>query len=195
MNKKQWLILFLILVLATILRFWQLGKTPSGFYSDEASLGYSAFSIMETGKDEFGQKYPIFFRSFTTFQAPIYIYLLIPVYKVLGMSVFSTRLLSAMAGMVGIWFSFWLVKNLSKKTNLALITVLLLAISPWTIIFSRASYETNIAFTFLVIALWSFYKFKQNKKYLILAAIMAALSFLTYHSERVIVPVIFLILF
>jgi len=43
--------------------------------------------------------------------------------------------------------------------------------------------------------IWSFYKFKENNKWLILTAIMAGLSFLTYHSERVIVPLVLLILF
>lgn len=195
MNKRQWILLILILILAIFLRFWQLGETPKGFYLDESALGYNAYSIMETGKDEFGKSWPILFRSFGDFKAPIYTYLLIPIYKIFGMSVWSTRLLSAGMGVIGIWFCFWLVKNLSKKTSLALITALLLAISPWHIIFSRTSYETNVALTFLVIALWSFYKFKQNKKYLILTGLMAVLSFLTYHSERVIVPLIFLGLF
>lgn len=195
MKTRNWLVLFLILILAIFLRFWQLGETPKGFYCDEAALGYSAYSIMETGKDEFGKSWPVLFRSFGDFKTPIYVYLLIPIYKIFGMSVWSTRLLSVLAGVIGIWFSFWLVKNLSNKINLGLITVLLLAISPWSIIFSRTSYETNLAFTFLIISIWSFYKFKQNKQYLILAGIMAALSFLTYHSERVIVPLMFLGLF
>lgn len=195
MSKKQWLVLILILILGIWLRFWQLGETPKGFYLDEAALGYNAYSIMETGKDEFGKSWPLLFRSFGDFKAPIYTYLLIPIYKVIGMSVWSTRVLSAVMGVIGIWFCFWLVKNLSKKTNLGLITALLMAISPWHIIFSRTSYETNVAFTFLLIALWSFYKFKKNKRWLILTALMAALSFLTYHSERVIVPLVFLVLF
>lgn len=195
MNKKNWIILILILILGIGLRFCQLGQTPKGFYLDEAALGYNAYSIMETGRDEFGKSWPLLFRSFGDFKAPIYTYLLIPIYKIFGMNVWSTRLLSVGMGVIGIWFCFWLVKNLSKKTNLALITALLIAISPWHIIFSRTSYETNVAFTFLMIALWSFYKFKENRKWLILTAIMAALSFLTYHSERVIVPLVFLVLF
>jgi len=194
-NKRQWLFLSIILLIALLLRFIQLGKTPQGFYLDEAALGYNAYSLMKTGKDEFGKSWPILFRSFGDFKAPVYTYLLIPVYKIFGMNVWSTRLLSAIFGMIGIWFSFWLVKNLSKNTNLALISILLLAISPWHLIFSRTSYETNVAFTFFLISLWSFYKYKQNKKYLILAAIMAAISFLTYHSERVIVPLVFFVLF
>lgn len=195
MNQKHWISLILILALAIFLRFWQLGVTPKGFYLDEAALGYNAYSVMETGKDEYGKSFPVLFRSFGDFKAPIYSYLLIPIYKVFGMSVFSTRLLSALIGVIGIWFCFWMVKNLSNKTNLSLIVALLFALSPWHLIFSRTSYETNVAFTFFIISLWSFYKYKQNKKYLILAGLMASLSFLTYHSERVIVPLVFFLLF
>ena len=195
MNKKQWLWLILIMIVAILVRFYKLGETPKGFYLDEAALGYNAYSIIETNKDEFGKTWPILFRSFVDFKAPIYTYLLIPIYKVWGMNVWSTRLLSAISGVVGIWFSFWLIKNLSKKINLALIFISLLAISPWHLIFSRTSYETNLSLTFLIIATWSFYKYKDNKKWLILTAVMAGLSFLTYHSERVIVPLVFLGLF
>ncbi len=84
MKRKHWLILLLILILGIVLRFWQLGKTPTGFYLDEAALGYNAYSIMETGKDEYGKDWPILFRSFGDFKAPIYTYLLIPIYKIWG---------------------------------------------------------------------------------------------------------------
>jgi len=147
---------------------------------------------METGRDEYGMNWPILFRSFTDFKAPVYTYFLIPIYKILGMNVWSTRVLSAIAGMLIIWFGFWIVKNLSKNSRLALITALLMAISPWLIIFSRTSYETNLSLAFLMIMIWSFYKTKKNKKWLIVTAIIAGLSFLSYHSERIITPLILL---
>jgi 4-amino-4-deoxy-L-arabinose transferase-like glycosyltransferase len=167
MKKIEWLWLILILVLGIFLRFWHLGETPRGFYLDEAALGYNAFSIMNTGKDEYGMKWPLLFRSFGDFKAPVYTYLLVPIYKVIGMSVWSTRFLSALAGVIIIWLSFLLVKNLSKNNRLALIVSLLVAISPWQIIFSRTSYETNVSLMFLLMMIWSFYKSGENKKWLI----------------------------
>lgn len=190
MKKRDWFKLILILTLGILVRFWKLGETPKGFYLDEAALGYNALSIMETGKDEYGMSYPILFRSFGDFKAPIYTYLLIPIYKILGVSVWSTRVLSAITGGLIIWIGFWIVKNLSKNINLALIVGLFLAISPWQIIFSRTSYETNVSLLFLMLMIWSFYKSRQNKKWLLVTAITGGLSFLTYHSERVIVPLL-----
>ncbi len=194
MKKIEWLWLVLILVLGIFLRFWHLCETPKGFYLDEAALGYNAFSIMNTGRDEYGMKWPLLFRSFGDFKAPVYTYLLIPIYKLIGMNVWSTRFLSALTGVIIIWLSFWLIKNLSKNTRLGLIVSLLVAISPWQIIFSRTSYETNVSLMFLLIMIWSFYKSRKNKKWLVITALMAGLSFLTYHSERVITPLILLCL-
>jgi len=43
----------LILLLAFLLRFWQINKIPS-LNPDEAALGYNAYSLIQTGKDEHG---------------------------------------------------------------------------------------------------------------------------------------------
>ncbi|MCW1949468.1 MAG: glycosyltransferase family 39 protein, partial [Candidatus Shapirobacteria bacterium] len=194
MKKIEWWWLILILILGICLRFWQLGETPKGFFCDEASLGYDAYSLLLTGKDQFGKTLPILFRSFVDFKPPFYTLFLIPIYKILGMSIWSTRFLSAMAGMVVIWFSFWIVKGLSKNIRLSLLVALLLAVSPWQIMVSRTSYETNLSLALLMIMIWSFYKSKKNIKWLLMTAIVAGLSFLTYHSERVITPLILLCL-
>jgi len=194
MKKREGLLLILTLFLGIFFRFWCLGETPKGFYLDEAALGYNAFSIIETGGDEFGMSWPILFRSFTDFKAPVYTYLLIPIYKIWGMNVWSTRLLSAVAGVIIIWLGFWIIKNLSKNNRLALIAALLMAVCPWLIIFSRTSYETNLSLMFLLLMIWSFYKSRKNKKWLIITAISAGLSFLSYHSERVITPLVLMTL-
>ena len=53
-----------ILTLATFLRLYRLKDNPAGFFCDEASIGYNAYSILTTGKDEWGQPWPLFFRAF-----------------------------------------------------------------------------------------------------------------------------------
>ena len=82
--KKTNLILGLIIILAVFLRFYYIEKIPNGLYSDEASYGYNAFSILETGKDEYGNFMPLAFRSFGDYKAPLYIYFLIPFIKIFG---------------------------------------------------------------------------------------------------------------
>ena len=145
---KAGLTLIFILALATFLRMWKLGATPSGFYVDEAAIGYNAFSLLKTGRDEFGMLLPSLLRSFTVFGAPVYSYLLVPIYAVMGMSVFSTRLLTVFSGVLGVFWIYLLVKRIENKT-MALLMAALLSVSAWHLTYSRTVYEVNLGLTFV----------------------------------------------
>jgi 4-amino-4-deoxy-L-arabinose transferase-like glycosyltransferase len=145
MKRTVYIALILIIILGTILRFYQLGEAPAGLYIDEAGQGYSAYSILQTGKDEFGKPWPIVFRSFTDFKTPVYTYLIAPIIPFLGLNSFTVRFPSAIFGVMTLPVLFLLIKKLSKNQTLALLATLLLAISPWHILFSRTDYECIIA--------------------------------------------------
>ncbi len=51
---KQHSLLLVIVILAGFLRLWQLGVVPISPDWDEAALGYNAYSILHTGRDEYG---------------------------------------------------------------------------------------------------------------------------------------------
>lgn len=192
---KAELTLVFILVLATFLRMWKLGTTPTGFYVDEAAIGYNAFSLLKTGRDEFGMPLPILLRSFTVFGAPVYTYFLVLIYAVMGMSVFSTRLLAAVSGVLGVFGIYLLVKKIENKT-MALLMAALLSVSAWHLTYSRTVYEVNLGLTFLLISLWCFYlASKRKKEWLIGAGFFAAISILAYTANRITVPLIYLALF
>jgi len=183
----------LILLLAMSLRFFSLDTTPAGLYVDEASIGYNAYSILETGKDEYGKNFPALIKSFGDYKAPVYTYLLIPVYKVFGMTMATTRSVSAASGVVTVLFLYLLIKLMTGKERLAALGALVLAISPWHILLSRAAVESNVALMFMMIGLWAFFKFvKGERVFLIVAAVSTALSFTAYHSERLILPLLYL---
>ena len=46
--------LLVILLLALVIRVWNLNTIPPHLTPDEAALGYNAYSILKTGKDEYG---------------------------------------------------------------------------------------------------------------------------------------------
>jgi hypothetical protein len=54
--------LFLIFLLGIFLRVFQIDTLR--LTQDEMSIGYNAFSIAETGKDEWGRAYPLAFQAF-----------------------------------------------------------------------------------------------------------------------------------
>jgi len=62
MTKK---ILFIIIVAGFLIRFININNYPPLLW-DEASLGYNAYSILKTGRDEYGKFLPLIFKSFGT---------------------------------------------------------------------------------------------------------------------------------
>src|ERR1035437_741815 len=112
------LFLLLIVLLAGILRFYQLGVNPPSLTWDEAAWGYNAYSLGVNGKDEFGRFLPYdYLESFGDFKPPMYAYLdIIPV-KIFGLNEFSTRFPSALFGTLTVLFTFFLVKRIFWKSK------------------------------------------------------------------------------
>ena len=97
-RKTIWVLLVAIILLAGILRLWQLGGIPPSPDWDEAALGYNAFSILQTGRDEFGKFLPVVLRSFDDYKPALYAYITVPSVLIFGLDVFAVRLPSAIIG-------------------------------------------------------------------------------------------------
>jgi len=194
MNKKILIFLIFIVVLASSLRLWQLGKVPSSPDWDEVALGYNAYSIMQTGRDEYGKFLPIVLRSFDDYKPALFAYLSIPTISIFGLNVFSVRLPSAIFGILTVLAVFFLVKELFKKDNIALLSCGLLAISPWHIQFSRVAFEANVGVALNVFGILFFLKSFKTPWFLFLSALLLGLSLHAYQSEKVFVPILIVIL-
>src|SRR3989339_1082012 len=94
---KNKILLIIIIVLAFLLRFWKLDTYPA-FNADEAALGYNAYSLILTGKDEHGNSWPVHFRSFNDFKPGGYVYIILPFVKVFGLNEWSVRSPNAILG-------------------------------------------------------------------------------------------------
>lgn len=179
-----------IIVVGAILRVLSLGKYPSGFFRDEAALGYNAFSIFLTGKDEYGMLLPLVFRSFEVFFLPLYVYLSAPLIGLIGLSEFSARFLSAISGIAALFLIYFIAREVwGKKT--AIFSTLVLAISPWHIFYSRGVFEGNLALTLFSVGFLFWIKFiKSDKtKHFFLSTSLFAASMYAYQAERVVVPI------
>src|SRR3972149_5636088 len=164
MLRKTRLLLFLILLLASFLRFWRLGSYPA-LNADEAAIGYNAYSLIETGKDEHGNAWPIHFQSFNDYKPGFYFYLVLPFVKVLGLNEWAVRIPGAALGVGTVLLLYLLVKELFKNEKLALASSLFLAISPWHIHFSRGAWEVNVATFFITLGILLFLKALAKPKY------------------------------
>ncbi len=192
--KKTLIFLFLILVIAAGFRFYQLGSVPPSPDWDEAALGYNAYSILKTGRDEYGNFLPLSIRSFDDYKPPLYVYLTVPSVAFFGLSVWSTRFPSAVMGLVAVLGTYFLVKELLKNNAQALLSALLLAISPWSVQFSRIAFEANTGVTLNIWAVTAFLAGLKKRVFLPVSAVLFALGFYAYHSERIFLPLLLIIL-
>jgi len=188
-------ILFILLI-AFLLRFWQIDKLPS-LNPDEAALGYNAYSLIKTGKDEHGIVWPLHFKSFGDYKPGGYVYLAIPFVKVLGLTPLAVRLPNLIFSVLTIYVLYKLVFLLTLDLRLSLLSSFVLAINPWYLQFSRGAWESCTALFFIVLGIYFFYKFiafpKSIYRFIFLLPFIASLYI--YHSARLISPLIVLVLF
>ena len=191
--NKTIVLIFFIFLIAAFLRLYALDKIPGSLNPDETALGYTSFSLLHNGMDEHGKFLPLALQSFGDWKLPGYSYFGILPVAVFGLNEFSTRLPSAISGIIGVLLIFYISLKLFKRKDLALITALLFALSPWNIYFSRAAYEVNLATTLFLAGLAAFLKYLQEAQknktlWLILSGIFFGITVFTYSSFVIFVP-------
>ena len=189
MSKK---IFWLIFVLAFILRFYKLGQIPLSLNWDEVSNAYNAYSILKTGRDEYGSFLPLTNRSFDDYKPPLYMYLNTFSVGAFGLTPFSARLPSAFFGLLSVPLVCFLTKLVFEKSikreSMALLSMFLFAILPWHLQFSRIGFEANVGmFMSLAFIVFFLYGLKKNI-YLILAALFFGAGLYSYHAQRIFLP-------
>jgi hypothetical protein len=192
-KKNFWLIL--ILILAIFLRFFRLDYLE--LFGDEIDAGYQSYSLMETGRDYKGHLLPLYAQSFSEWRAPMMMYFMTPFIKIFGLNEWGVRTYSAFFGIVSLLGIYLLLIKLGVKKKISLMTMFLIAILPWHIQYSRSGYEITLMASFI---LWGLYflvdYFNKHKFYkLVLAAILLSLSFYTYNTSNVYVPLFILLIF
>lgn len=193
-NKHIYIRLLLIFAIALFLRFYRLGEIPVGLYSDEAAIGYNAYSIIKTGRDEFGINFPSNFKSFNDFKPPVAIYLVAVSEFFFGFTDWAVRFPSAILGSLGVFSIYALARQLGLSKTLSILTAGLMAINPWNILFSRSVMEVGIANVLLITAIICFLAGLKKPIFLLLSTLLMVLSFYTYHASLLFIPLLLFIL-
>ncbi len=191
MGKKM----TIILILAAVLRFSFLNSVPISLNWDEVSMGYTAYSVMKTGADEWGSKLPLFFRSYGEWKSAVYIYLIIPFIKILGLNAWAVRLPSAIAGVLAVYLTYLIGRKLYSE-RVGMWSAFLLAVSPWHLMLSRPGFEASVALTLVLAGIYFFLRSADNTQYAIpytlYSAILFGLAPHTYNSAKLVVPLLVL---
>lgn len=164
------------------MRFYQLDTVPSGLTNDEADKGYDAYSILKTGKDQWGEFLPIAnFKGFGDYRSPLYTYLVVPFIKIFGLDSLSVRLPSAIFGIASIAAIFFFARKLFGS-GIGLLSALIFSMSPWSIGLSRVGIESNVAIFFLLLSLLFLLNFEKSIRNLYIGIFFLALTVYTYSA-------------
>lgn len=193
--KKMFLIL--IVFLAFVLRIYNVATIPPALSWDEVSIGYNAYSILKTGKDEHGRFLPLdTFIGYGDYKPPLPIYLTVPSVAFFGLNEFAVRLPSVLFGTATVLLTFFLVLVLFPNlSSLALLSSLLLAISPWHIQLSRGGFEANIATFFIALGVFLALRARKNPRLLLVTWLPFVAGIYAFNSSRYVGPFLGLGLF
>ncbi|MDP3988164.1 MAG: hypothetical protein Q8P80_03410 [Candidatus Levybacteria bacterium] len=210
MKKWHFFLLGFIFFIAFFLRFYKLGEVPFGFYQDESAIGYNAYSIIQTGKDEYGKSFPLYFKSFGDWKLPVYIYSSIIPIKIFGLNEFAVRFPSALFGALSVIVFYFFASTIIESyestqirkrinaNNLAITATFLFAINPWSLHYNRATFEVSISLFLFLLGGLLLYKSFDKKKSLpfVLGTLCFIISLYSYNLTRLLAPALyFLILF
>jgi len=184
------LILILIVCVAFVFRVYHIDTNPPSLSWDEVSIGYNAYSLLKTGRDEHGKFLPYdTFVAYGDYKPPLAIYATVPFVAIFGLNELAVRLPSALFGTFTVLLSYFLVQELFKKSTnrvqLSMISVLLLAISPWHINLSRGGFEANIALFFAVLGIWLVLSARTHPRRWLWVWLPFAAALYTFNSSRV----------
>jgi 4-amino-4-deoxy-L-arabinose transferase-like glycosyltransferase len=172
-TSLQWLLLGIITLLATILRFYKLGEWS--FWGDEFITVRRALANLDAG----------------SIVTPISLRATGNALSIWGTSEWTARLVAAIAGVISVPVLYFPVKKMFDPA-VALIASLFLAVSPWHIYWSQnARFYTLLLLMYSLAMLLFYFGFEQDRPwYLIFAMGFLALAIQERLFAAFLVPVI-----
>jgi 4-amino-4-deoxy-L-arabinose transferase-like glycosyltransferase len=141
-NANGWIaVLAALVVVATALCFVRITSNPPGFYIDESSIAYNAYTIAQTGSDENGVRWPLYFQAFGDYKNPVYIYLLAGLFRLTGPGILVARVFSAVLVVLAAATLGCLALRLTRSRGVVLATMILALLTPWLFEVGRVAME------------------------------------------------------
>jgi hypothetical protein len=189
--------LLLILAVSVFFRFLYLGVIPVSLSHDETDSIIQAHAVIQTGRDIVGSWSPFSLLPNSGVMAELAPLIHVPALLILPNSLFSAHFTNALLGSflpLLVWYWLSLLKT---KRRVALFAAVLLAVSPWHIIFSRTALEASTSL-FLYFGSWIFLTKLSVEKYrpktslisLLLFILLYGLGYFTYHGYKFSLPLL-----
>ena len=175
-------------IVVCALHLWKLGSAPKGFYVDEASIAYNAYCIGQTGADEYGTHWPVFFRCFDTYTDAVDVYSAVLPIRFLGLNQLTAHLPSALFDLMACVAFFILLRQWRVGEWLALAGAVAFSVVPWVFPLSRngafAGHTAALMGLVLGLVLTDAALRRRSNGLAILAGVAWALAFYAHQSIR-----------
>jgi len=193
---RSYIFLVFVFLVFFATRLYKIGSIPSSVYWDEASIGYNAYSVLTTGRDEWGSFLPVHFRAFGEFKLPVYVYSVVPFVKLFGLSAVSIRLPSVIYSCGIVLLCYLLTMEITKNRAASLFSAFYIVVTPWLFIFSRAGYEVTAGLFFYLLGMCLLFTYKKKYNFVLLLVSFAVfiLSVYSYNSFRLLTPITLVLL-
>lgn len=144
-RRRVFTLAVIVVVLGAGLYLFRLTSNPAGFFVDESSVAYNAYTIAQHGQDEFGNSWPLYFQAFGDYKNPVYVYLLAVIFKVTGPSILVARLLSAFSVLAAIALLTLLASRITRNQGpVGPLLALSALLTPWFFELGRVSFEVAL---------------------------------------------------
>jgi hypothetical protein len=184
-SKRKNLGIICVLILLALSYFYQVPQNPPGFYIDESSIAYNAYTIANNGQDEYGESWPLYFRAFGEYKNPVYIYLLAFLFRLFGPSIFIARIVSAGLTVAAVGLMWLLAYRVSLRKTVASFIAFSALLTPWLFENSRLVFEVALYPALLVLFLIVVKHASEQEKWRVVEPLLLAmtLALLTYSAS------------
>ncbi len=197
-KANPWIIVSIIFLIALVLRLYKLGSIPGTFQEDEVLSGYVGRYIVQNGKDIYGNPWPLlYFNKFGDYYIVLPMYLIGLSTYIFGVSEFAVRFPAALLGSLVVYPLFLLARWMFNSKSTGYIAALLIAITPWHWVLSRAIVEGIIGSTIFLAGIVMLLNYLRSEKLksIVISSVLFLVCYMIYHPFRLYVPLIFLPLY
>lgn len=189
----------LILFLGLVIRGYNFGSTPQGYYWDEVAMLVDAKVVAETGFDQHDRVWwqPMY-PSYGDYKLPFYQWLVNVTVTVVGPHLWAVRFPALVIGVMTLLVGWAIARQIGHQLKLTtvhkhvleLTTLLAVSFSPWAIHFSRVGFEAYAGQFFLASSVLVLLLGKNRWWLWLVAGVLGAVATYSYFSVRFVFPVV-----
>ena len=168
----------LLILLGVAARAALLTAVPAGVHQDEAFAAYEAYCLSADGMDSWGYRFPVYLTTWGSGMSVLLSLAAVPFVRVLGLNLLAVRLPMLILSCLTLPALYGCVRRLYGERT-GLVSLFLLAVSPWHVALSRWALDANLAPAFLVFGLYFFLRSLEDARFLPAAALLYGLTLYT----------------